>query len=241
MSKAERKNRRQFSGDRASAAAFEDVLSLGEAFKRRETRRVFSPTPLPLDKLSELLWAACGVNRKIGPFGLTGRTDATASNSQEIDVYVAMEMGVYLYDPDRLRLAPILIGDVRPLALDPTQAPAGNRAPVRLIYVADVDRLEHSQGEDEPGLHDAEMQKAYYYVDCGIVAANVYLYAAGGRAQRLVPQLRPGRARQAAAAASRTARAVCADRRLPRLRRLPAAAKAGMVAPLSPSSGAFIA
>ena len=159
--------------------AFEDVLSLGEAFRQRETRRVFSPAPLPLDKLSELLWAACGVNRKIGPFGLTGRTDATASNSQEIDVYVAMEMGVYLYDPDRLRLAPILIGDVRPLALDPTQAPAGDRAPVRLIYVADVDRLEHSQGQDEPGLHDAEMQKAYYYVDCGIVAANVYLYAAG--------------------------------------------------------------
>jgi hypothetical protein len=159
--------------------AFEDVLSLGEAFQRRETRRVFAPTPLPLDKLSELLWAACGVNRKIGPFGLTGRTDATASNSQEIDVYVAMEMGVYLYDPDRLRLAPILIGDVRPLALDPSQTPAGDRAPVRLIYVADVDRLEHSQGQDEPGLHDAETQKAYYYVDCGIVAANVYLYAAG--------------------------------------------------------------
>jgi hypothetical protein len=159
--------------------AFEDVLSLGEAFQRRETQRVFAPTPLPLNKLSELLWAACGVNRKKGPFGLTGRTDATASNSQEIDVYVAMEMGVYLYDPDRSRLAPILIGDVRPLALDPTQTPAGDRAPVRLIYVADVDRLEHSQGKDEPGLRDAEMQKAYYYVDCGIVAANVYLYAAG--------------------------------------------------------------
>ncbi len=159
--------------------AFEDVLSLGEAFQRRETQRVFAPTPLPLNKLSELLWAACGVNRKKGPFGLTGRTDATASNSQEIDVYVAMEMGVYLYDPDRSRLAPILIGDIRPLALDPTHTPAGDRAPVRLIYVADVDRLEHSQGGDEPGLHDAETQKSYYYVDCGIVAANVYLYAAG--------------------------------------------------------------
>ena len=158
---------------------FADLLPLGEAFRQRHTCRDFSDAPLPLAILSDLLWAACGVNRRAGPFRHTGRTDATASNSQEIDVYVALERGVYLYDPDRSRLAPILIGDLRPLALAPTQSNVGANAPVRLIYVVDVDRLEHSQGFDEPGLHDAERQKAYYFVDCGIVAANVYLYAAG--------------------------------------------------------------
>jgi hypothetical protein len=45
---------------------------------------------LPVQLLSNLLWAACGVNRKIGPFGIPGRTAASASNSQEIDLYVAV-------------------------------------------------------------------------------------------------------------------------------------------------------
>jgi len=54
---------------------------------------------VPLQTLSDLLWAACGVNRRKGPFGMPGRTAASASNSQEIDVYVALEAGTYRYDP----------------------------------------------------------------------------------------------------------------------------------------------
>jgi hypothetical protein len=52
------------------------------------------------------------------------------------------------------------------------------KAPVQLIYVVDLHRLTQTSGFDEPGLHDAEIQKSYYFVDTGIIAGNVYLFAA---------------------------------------------------------------
>ena len=51
-------------------------------------------------------------------------------------------------------------------------------APVQLIYVVDLHRLTHTVGFEEPGLHDPEVQKSYYYVDTGLIAQNVYLFAA---------------------------------------------------------------
>jgi len=124
------------------------------------------------------VWAACGVNRKTGPFGVPGRTAASASNSQEIDLYVAVKEGVYLYDALNNLLAPIIAGDLRVAALTPTQRDVDAKAPVQLIYVADVHRLTHTAGFQEPGLHDPEVQKSYYYVDTGLIAGNVYLFAA---------------------------------------------------------------
>ena len=52
------------------------------------------------------------------------------------------------------------------------------KAPVQLIYVVDIRRLTHTKGFEEPGLHDPEVQKSYYYVDTGLIAGNVYLFAA---------------------------------------------------------------
>jgi len=124
------------------------------------------------------VWAACGVNRKTGPFGVPGRTAASASNSQEIDLYVAVKEGVYLYDALNNLLAPIIAGDLRVAALTPAQRDVDAKAPVQLIYVADVHRLTHTAGFQEPGLHDPEVQKSYYYVDTGLIAGNVYLFAA---------------------------------------------------------------
>jgi hypothetical protein len=49
---------------------------------------------------------------------------------------------------------------------------------VELVYVVDLDRLEHTTGFEEPGLHDPEVQKSYYFVDTGLIAGNVYLFAA---------------------------------------------------------------
>ena len=66
------------------------------ALELRRTTRQISSAPLPAQILSDLLWAACGVNRSDGPFGMVGRTAASASNSQEIDIYVATCDGVYL-------------------------------------------------------------------------------------------------------------------------------------------------
>jgi nitroreductase len=132
---------------------------------------------LPLQTLSDLLWAACGVNRKLGPFGAPGRTAGSASNSQEIDVYVMLKAGTYLYDPLVNRLAPVAAGDLRPLAISRGQG-GGESAPVRLVYVADIDRLANTAGFAEPGLRDPDVQRSYYYVDAGMIAANVYLFAA---------------------------------------------------------------
>ncbi len=150
--------------------------SLAEAFRLRRTIREFSGEALPPQTLSDLLWAACGINRLNGPFGVAGRTAASASNSREVDVYVALREGTYRYDPAPHSLIPIAAGDQRRLALGARQGVGG--APVRLIYVADIGKLEHTAGFEEPGLHDPDVQKSYYYVDTGLIAGNVYLFAA---------------------------------------------------------------
>jgi hypothetical protein len=148
------------------------------ALERRQTTRKMSETTLPLQLLSNLLWAGCGVNRKDGPFGVAGRTAASASNSQEIDVYVAIQGGVYLYDALQNMLVPVTQEDLRGGALTPGQRGIDAKAPVQLIYVVDVHRLTHTAGYQEPGLQDPEIQKSYYYVDTGLIAGNVYLFAA---------------------------------------------------------------
>ena len=156
----------------------EGGLSLADAFRLRRTEREFSDRPLSSQMLSDLLWAACGINRRNGPFGGAGRTAASASNSQEVDVYLAMREGTYRYEPASHRLTPVSAGDLRRLALGARQADGGANAPIRLIYIADIARREHTLGFDEPGLHDPEVQKSYYFVDAGLIAGNVYLFAA---------------------------------------------------------------
>ena len=148
------------------------------ALKQRKTLREISDKSFSLQILSDLLWAACGVNRKKGPFGIPGRTAASASNSQEIDLYAAFGEGTYLYDAFRHRLIPVVAGDLRSLAIGQGQVSFGDKAPVRLIYVADIDKLANTSGYQEPGLQNAEVQKSYYFVDTGMIAANVYLFAA---------------------------------------------------------------
>ena len=58
------------------------------------------------------------------------------------------------------------------------RAAPGPRLRVRLVYVVDVDRLVHTSGYQEPGLRDPDVQQSYYYVDTGMIAANLYLSAA---------------------------------------------------------------
>jgi nitroreductase len=156
----------------------DESISLFAALKLRKTVREFDSSPLTLQQISNLLWAAWGVNRRVGAFGVAGRTAASASNSQEIDLYVLREDGAYLYDAPNNLLAPIVANDLRIHALTPGQPRTDAPAPVQLIYVADIHRLTHTAGFDEPGLHDPEVQKSYYYVDTGLVAGNVYLFAA---------------------------------------------------------------
>lgn len=156
---------------------FEGCRELFEALKVRHTSRNISAKEISLQTLADILWAAQGVNREKGPFGGHGRTAGSASNSQEIRMYVLLAEGTYLYEPEPHRLAPVAAGDLRRLAIGRRQQDAGADAPVRLVYVADIERFKHA-GFPEPGLYDAEVQKSYYYVDTGLMAQNVYLAAA---------------------------------------------------------------
>jgi len=156
----------------------ENGKSVLKALQQRKTIRDISDKKLSLQTLSNLLWAACGVNRKKGPFGIPGRTAATASNSQEIDLYVALQEGIYFYDAFHHWMIPVVAGDLRKLAIGQGQESFGNKAPVRLIFVADINKLSNTSGYQEPGLQNPEIQKSYYYVDTGMIAGNVYLFAA---------------------------------------------------------------
>lgn len=157
--------------------SFDRCLSVYDALKSRKTSRSIGSKAITLQQLSDILWAAQGVNRTRGPFNGPGRTAGSASNSQEICVYVAREEGTYLYEPESHRLSPIASGDKRALAIGPGQGKTGVDAPIRLIYVVDLERFKHA-GFDEPGLHDPEIQKSYYFVDTGLIAQNVYLASA---------------------------------------------------------------
>ena len=147
------------------------------ALQNRKTIRSIGAKPLSLQMLSNLLWSACGVNRKKGPFGGPGITAASASNSQEIDLYVALREGVYRYDAAAHGLIPVVAEDLRAMAIGQGQEKAGAKAPVRLIYVVDREKFRKA-GFQEPGLWDLEIQKSYYFVDTGLIAGNVYLFAA---------------------------------------------------------------
>jgi len=159
------------------APALDGGGTLLEALQRRRTSRDIADEKISLQAQSDILWAAQGVNRAKGPFGDRGSTAGSASNSREIRIYVLREEGAYLYEPEPHRLTPVTAGDIRRLATGRGQQDAGAQAPVRLVYVADIERFQHA-GFPEPGLNDPEVQKAYYYVDTGLIAQNVYLTAA---------------------------------------------------------------
>ena len=147
------------------------------ALQERRTNRNVSAEKLSPQVLSNLLWAAFGVNRESGPFGQIGRTAASASNSQEIDVYVALAEGIYLYEAVPHRLAPVASGDHRAKAGGRGRAGGAAQAPVNLIYVADFAKYSQARLQ-EPGLKDPEIQKSYSSVAVGLIAGNVYLFAA---------------------------------------------------------------
>jgi SagB-type dehydrogenase family enzyme len=134
---------------------------LMQALKDRKSSREFGPEKLPLQVLSNMLWAACGVNRPDGK-----RTAPTAVNWQEIDVYVATAEGLYLYDAKSHSLKPILAGDIRAMT---GRQPFVKDAPVNLIFVADFSKM---------GNAPADQKDFYSATDAGFISQNVYLYCA---------------------------------------------------------------
>ena len=127
---------------------------LMQALSERKSSRDFIDKDLPIDVLSNLLWAANGFNRE------NKRTAPTANDKQEIELYVTLKSGVYLYDAKNSILKFIKTGDHR--------KSAGSQdfvalASANIIFVADMEKAS---------------SREYAYTDCGFVAQNIYLFAA---------------------------------------------------------------
>lgn len=136
---------------------------LMQALSDRKTIRNISEEKLSPQTLSNLLWAAWGVNRAAN----NGRTAPSAMNAQEVSLYVFLEQGVYLFDEKSHSLKPVVAGDHR--AKVGTQTGVAT-VPVNLVYVADLDRY----GAGLP----AESKTAWSNAHAGFIGQNVYLFAA---------------------------------------------------------------
>jgi SagB-type dehydrogenase family enzyme len=136
--------------------------SLMQSLNERKSSREFSQKGLPLKEISNLLWAANGINRvEEGK-----HTAPTARNWQDIDVYIMMKEGVFLYDPISSQLKPVASGDFRSSA--GTQDYVAT-APVNLVFVSDFSRMKNASEESKP---------LYAASDAAFIAQNVYLYCA---------------------------------------------------------------
>ncbi len=136
-------------------------LALMEALAKRHSARDFVRDALPLPLLSGLLWAAYGMNRADG-----GRTAPSALNAQEIDVFVVLPTGAYLYDAGANALRLVAASDVRRVT---GYQDFVDEAPMDLVYVADHARMR---------LVPAGQRESYAYAAAGAIAQNVYLFAA---------------------------------------------------------------
>ena len=135
---------------------------LMEVLRNRKSSRSFAGKALPQQVLSNLLWAAFGVNRP----GSGKRTAPSARNWQEIDIYVATARGLYLYDAVAHALQPVLAQDIRALTGKQSYV---KEAAVNLVYVANLSKM---------GNATADSKTLCSAADTGFIAQNVYLYCA---------------------------------------------------------------
>lgn len=136
--------------------------SLLSALKNRKSTRSFKEKPIPKGVLSDLLWAAFGVNRPETGY----RTAPSPMSSQEIEIYVVKADGVFLYDARFHQMVQLLSEDIRNLC--GTQGFVA-QAPLNLIYVADFSKL---------GNNDESKKMFYAAADTGFISQNVYLFCA---------------------------------------------------------------
>jgi SagB-type dehydrogenase family enzyme len=125
---------------------------------RRSEHSEYSPDKLPPQVLSNLLWAAYGVNRPD-----SRRTAPSANNAQSVEIYVALAEGLYRYDPKAHNLEQVSAEDIRAVA-----SKKALPASVELIYVADFAKL---KGPDESKAQNS-------WAETGFVGQNVYLFCA---------------------------------------------------------------
>lgn len=163
---------------RLNEANKERGLPFMECLSVKASVREWSEQDLSLQDLSDLLWAANGINRPEE----NKYTASSAQNAHEVDIYVFMKDGAYLYDADAHALEPVLAGDFRselmmappPRPLDatgpaPPPPPPPSNPPIQLILVADVSRFRFGP---------PDLKREWGAIDAGIVSQNISLFCA---------------------------------------------------------------
>ncbi|MBL8026243.1 MAG: SagB/ThcOx family dehydrogenase [Fibrobacteres bacterium] len=143
---------------------------LMQVLSERKTSRSFDKAALSAKDLSNLMWAAFGVNRP----ETNGRTAPSAMNMQEIDVYAALAEGLFLYDAKTHTLKKISDKDIRAAT---GKQPFVASAPVNLIFVANFDKVKNGKTDDS---------RFYAAMDAGFISENVYLYCASANLATVV-------------------------------------------------------
>jgi nitroreductase len=144
-----------------------------QALKERQSRREFKPDPITEQQLSDLLWATFGVNRP----EIDHRTAPSAQNTQDVDVYVALPDGLFIYEAKPHRLKKLSDRDLRLLT---TGQDTVKPAPIQLIFVSDFDRMPKIAPETRP---------LYAGVDAGCLVQNVYLFCASENLATVVHEI----------------------------------------------------
>ena len=144
-----------------------------QALQERHSTREFKSDALSTQQMSDLLWAAFGINRP----EIEHRTAPSAVNAQDVDIYIALAGGLYRYDAKPHRMVKLSDVDARPLS---SGQPFAKVAPIQLIYVSDYARM----AKIKP-----ELRALYSGVDTGCIVQNVYLFCASENLACVVHEL----------------------------------------------------
>ena len=134
-------------------------MTLYQALQQRKSVREYSTKDIDDMKLSQLLWAAVGINRPDGHL-----TAPTAINAQDITVYVCRKDGAYLYVAKDNTLQKVSDKDLR-------ESVAANQkfaavAPISLVIVTDNAKF-RGGSTNGPTISGA--------IDAGYVSQNIDL------------------------------------------------------------------
>lgn len=130
-----------------------------DALSNRETSRSFSEKDLPLQTISNLLWAGFGYNRENGK-----RTAPSAHNWQETMLFVFLKSGIYIYSASDNLLVKVKDGDYREYA---GKQDFVKEAPLSILFIADFDKM-----------GDSDQKERYAYTDAAFISQNIYLFCA---------------------------------------------------------------
>jgi len=150
---------------------------LMQALQERRSKREWKDEALPLQELSNLLWAACGITQAGKHKTKSKRTAPSGCNSQSIDVYVAIKDGLFRYDEKGHQLIRVLAEDIREHIGTQKRMQS---APLGLIYVSDHSRMIMYFGKDE------DKKMFFSGTHAGYVSQNVYLYCAAAKLNTVV-------------------------------------------------------